>query len=128
MKTLKIKGATIARIAALFVACVNEVLILFGQNVLPFTGNETYQAVSLAVMIIIAVINAWYNNDISKVALICARLFDALQDNKLTEDELKQIITDMENVDDKECHIDSVFVSMANWLLKLVKNRANKEE
>lgn len=128
MKKLKVKFATIARIAALFVALVNESLILFGGEALSFSASTTYKVLSFIFMIIVAGINAWYNNDISKLAIICGRLFDALQDNKLTEEEIDNIMTDMQNVDDTDCHIESTFVSMANWLLGLVKDRTNKKE
>ena len=91
-----VKAATIARIGALLVALANQCLILFGQNVLPFTENMAYQAVSLAATVVIAAINAWYNNDISKIAILCGRVFDALSDGKITEEEIEKILSDVE--------------------------------
>ena len=48
-----------------------------------------YQVVSLVAVVVIAAINAWYNNDISKVALLCGGVFDALSDGKITEEEIE---------------------------------------
>ena len=99
---INVKPATIARIVALLVALINQCLVLFGQEVLPFTGNVVYQAVSWIAVVIIAVINAWYNNDISKVALLCGHVFDALSDGKITEDEVKQMLADAKDADTTE--------------------------
>ena len=79
------------------VALANQCLALFGQGVLPFTENMAYQVVSLVAVVVIAAINAWYNNDISKVALLCGGVFDALSDGKITEEEIEKILTDAED-------------------------------
>jgi len=97
---MKIKTSTIARIGALIVALINQCLILFGQNSLPFTENATYQAVSLAVTIIIAIINAWENNDITRIAILSGKVFDALDDGKLTEEEIEKVLADAENAEE----------------------------
>lgn len=91
-----VKVSTIARIGALLVALANQCLILFGQDILPFTENMAYQALSLVAVVVIAAINAWYNNDISKIAILCGRVFDALSDGKITEEEIEKILSDVE--------------------------------
>ena len=67
---------------------------LFGQDVLPFTANVTYQIVSFAPVAVLAAINAWYNNDFTKVALLCGRVFDAVSDCKITEEEVEELLKD----------------------------------
>lgn len=87
----KIKGSTIARIAALIVALVNEFLALFGRGALPFTENMAYQVVSLVLTVAVAAINCWYNNDITKAARLAGSVFAALKDGRITEAELQSI-------------------------------------
>lgn len=94
MKMIKVKPSTIARISALLVALANQCLITFGQGVLPFTENMVYQVVSLIAVVIIAAVNAWYNNDMSRFALLCGEVFKALSDGKITEDEIEKILSD----------------------------------
>lgn len=84
-----IKPATISRIIALLVALANQCLALFGQNILPFTVNTAYLVVSFVVTIIVVVINAWYNNDFTKAAILSSMVFEALKDGKITEEEIR---------------------------------------
>ena len=95
---MNIKPSTIARIGALCVALANQCLAIFGKGVLPFTENMVYQAISLIAVIIIAVINAWYNNDITKLAILCGKVFDALNDGKITEEEIEHILASNDDV------------------------------
>ena len=89
---LDVKISTIARIAALVAALINQCLAIFGRGTLPFTEDMVYQIVSLLATIVIAAINAWYNNDISHIARLCGGVFDALSDGKISEDEIKAIL------------------------------------
>ena len=75
---------------------------MFGQGILPFTENMAYQVVSLVVVVVIAAINAWYNNDISKVALLCGGVFDALSDGKITEEEIEKMLAEAEDPENVE--------------------------
>lgn len=91
---MNIKPATIARIGALLVALTNQFLVMFGRNILPFTENMAYQVISLIAVVITSVVNAWYNNDITKIALLCGRIFDALSDGKITEEEIEKMLSE----------------------------------
>ncbi len=91
MKT-NIKMSTIARVAALAVALINQCLALFGKGAIPFSENMAYQVVTLLATVVIAAINAWYNNDFTRVARLCGGVFDALSDGKISEDEIKAIL------------------------------------
>lgn len=102
---LKIKVSTIARIVALTVTLVNECLVMFGANALPFTSNMAYQVISLVATIVVACVNAWYNNDITKVALLSGKVLQALTDGRITEKEIEEILSDVpetEKFDDGE--------------------------
>lgn len=98
-KKAKIKISTIARIAALSVALVNNCLALFGRGSLPFTDNMAYQVVSIVLTIVVAAINCWYNNDITQLALLTGKVFTALKDGKVSEDEVKSILHEIEDTD-----------------------------
>lgn len=89
-----IKTTTIARLSALVIALANQCLVTFGRDLLCFMDNPTYQIVSLIAVVAIAAINAWYNNDISKIALLCGDVFDALSDGKITKEEIETLLVD----------------------------------
>lgn len=61
--------------------------------------HSIYQVVSFAAVAIISAINAWYNNDISKVALLCGGVYDALPDGKVTNNESEKLLTDAEDAE-----------------------------
>lgn len=94
---MNIKPATIARIGALLVALTNQFLVMFGRNILPFTENMVYQVISLIAVIITSAVNAWYNNDITRIALLCGRIFDALSDGKITEEEIEKMLSETDD-------------------------------
>lgn len=96
---MKIKVSTIARIGALLVALANQCLALFGNGVLPFTENMAYQIISLAATIVISVISAWKNNDITKVARLAGKVFDALRDGKITENEVENMLKESDFIE-----------------------------
>lgn len=89
---MKIKVSTIARVGALVVALANQCLALFGQDLLPFTDNLVYQIISVVATIVIAIISAWKNNDITPVARTAGRVLDALKDGKITEEEVENLL------------------------------------
>ena len=125
---MNVKPATVARIGALLVALVNQCLAIFGRGALPFTENMAYQVVSLVAVVIIAAINAWYNNDISKVALLCGRVFDALSDGKLTEEEITKMLADAEDAEKvEEAKKGNFIVNFINDTIKSLKVKIQKK-
>lgn len=129
MKNLKIKASTIARIGALVVVLVNQCLALFGKGALPFTENMAYQVISLVVTAIVAGINCWYNQDITKIALIAGKLFDALSDGKITEEELEAIVQSAENEEEVAQYKENSFlIGFANGILANLKAKTGKKK
>lgn len=121
---MNIKPATTARIGALLVALANQFLAIFGQDILPFTENMAYQVVSLVAVVVIAAINAWYNNDISKVALLCGGVFDALSDGKITEEEIEKMLADAEDPEKvEEVKKGNFIVNFINGIIEKTKNK-----
>ena len=125
---MNVKPATIARIGALLVALANQCLAMFGKEILPFTENMAYQVVSLVAVVVIAAINAWYNNDISKVALLCGGVFDALSDGKITEEEIEKILAEAEDPKKvEEAKKGNFIVNLINGIIEPLKDKIKKE-
>lgn len=125
MQNLKVKASTIARLAALAVALVNQGLAVFGQDILPFTENMAYQIVSLAITVIVVAVNAWYNNDITHVAILSGKVFDALNDGKLTEEEIKAVLKDTASVTPEEeaAVKENIIVQLINKIVTNIKSK-----
>lgn len=65
---MKISKDTIIRTAVLIIALVNQALIMFGKNQLPWTEDELYQGVSAVVTVIASVWGFWKNNSFTNEA------------------------------------------------------------
>ena len=89
-KELKLNKATIIRTIALVLSLINQGLAIW----LKFTGAAplAYLIVSFVVTIVTVLINAWENNDWTKAATYATQILDALEDGKLTEEEIKELI------------------------------------
>ena len=90
----KIKKSTIVRIIILIVALLNQSVAVIGASI--FANNDWYQIFSVIVTIITAIINTWYNNDITRLARIAGVFFEALKDGKISEDEAQKILEDIQ--------------------------------
>lgn len=102
MKKPRPSVATITRLILLVVAVINQLLAVFGKGSIPFADNTIYQIASIAATIIVSGINAWYNNDISKLAVTCGKLFNAVKDGEITEEELEELANTAEDKKDGE--------------------------
>ena len=82
---MKIKADTMARTAVLLLALVNQVLAILGKEVLPFTNDEIYQAVSLVGTIVASVVAWWKNNSFTKAAVDADEYLKKVKEGKLYE-------------------------------------------
>ncbi len=87
----KIRTSTIIRVVALILSLTNECIAVIGRS--SFADATEYQLVSLILLIVIALWNAWMNNDFTKAARISSAVFDAISDGKITEEEIKNMLT-----------------------------------
>lgn len=90
-----IKGldtGTIVRTVALGVALINQILAIIGKNVLPFGESDVYQIGTLLFTFIMSLISAWENNDFTWAAKLGTKVLDALQDKKITKEEVENIL------------------------------------
>ena len=81
----KVKTETIIRTIVLIIALVNQALVIFGKEVLPFTEDQVYQFVTLVVTIGASAWAWWKNNSFTKNAIKADEELERLR----AEDELK---------------------------------------
>ncbi|GAQ18044.1 SPP1 family holin [Oceanobacillus picturae] len=60
--------AAITRLIVLVVLLVNQALVTFGWNPLPFSEEEVYEGVSSVATVVVAVYTWWKNNNVTKKA------------------------------------------------------------
>lgn len=89
-KELKLNKATIIRTIALVLSLVNQGLAIWLKIV--GTAPTAYLIISFVVTIATVLVNAWENNDWTKAATYATQILDALEDGKLTEEEIKELI------------------------------------
>lgn len=66
---MKVSLGTKIRTAALFIALLNQVLVLMGVHPLPFNQAEVEQTLSLVFTGVTAILAWWKNNSFSKAAI-----------------------------------------------------------
>lgn len=75
----------VVRLAVLFVLFVNQALVMFGWNPLPFSEEEIYAGLS-ALATAIQAVYVWYrNNNVTKEAEEAQKVLDELKERKKAE-------------------------------------------
>lgn len=59
------KKSTIIRVAVLAVLLINQVLIAFGFEPMPFDEQQIYDAVSTVATVVMSIITTYFNNDVT---------------------------------------------------------------
>lgn len=65
----KIKSDTIARTICLGLALLNQILAIFGKEILPFAEDDIYQICSMIVTIVTSIVAWWKNNSFTSAAI-----------------------------------------------------------
>ena len=86
----KIDKASIIRIILLICAIINQIIAVLGST--SFAQSFEYQVISTAVLVIIAVVTAWENNDITYFASLGTQVLNALEDGHVTEEEVQKLL------------------------------------
>ena len=63
------KSNAIVRLVVLVILIINQALITFGYEPLPFSDEQVYEAVSIAALVVISLYSWWKNNNVTDVAL-----------------------------------------------------------
>lgn len=79
---------TLARTIALAVVLINQILVAFGFNPLPFDQATTYTYASTIITIVVSLITYWYNNSSTKPAIDADKVLTLLRDGSVTMEEI----------------------------------------
>lgn len=127
MKNLKIKVSVILRICALVAALLNQCLAIFGKSSFAFVDTIAYQITSLVVTVIVAGINCWYNQDVTKIALLAGKLFDSMRDGNISKDEIESIVRSAEDEEIvSNCDDNAFLIGFANGVINTVKKASGE--
>ncbi|WP_193063501.1 phage holin [Oceanobacillus oncorhynchi] len=73
----------ITRLVVLAILLINQTLVVFGWNPLPFSEEEIYEGVSVVATICVAIWTWWKNNSVTEEAQVSDRILkDAKRDKK----------------------------------------------
>lgn len=67
---MKITAGTIARTVWLFIALLNQVLVIAGKEVLPFAEDDVYEVVSFVFTAAASIVAWWRNNSFTSKAIM----------------------------------------------------------
>lgn len=81
---------TVIRNVTLVVAIANQIIAIVGAST--FANAMWYQIASIVVTAVSALINAWENNDWTYYAKLGTGILDALEDGKITVEEVKELL------------------------------------
>jgi len=58
----------IVRVAVLVIVLINQIMIGFGFDPLPFTDEQIYEALSTVATVVVAIITTYFDTDVTKQA------------------------------------------------------------
>lgn len=83
------KGA-FCRTVLFYLSLINEIVAIIGSTT--FAQSPIYQWVSLGFLAISGILSWWYNNDYTSFAKLAGQVLEFLQDGRLTEEEVKELL------------------------------------
>lgn len=89
-KIKNVDTGTIIRSVTLVLAIINQVIAVLGST--SFASATWYQIVSIIATVLTALISAWENNDWTYFAKLGTKVIDALEDGKLTTEEVIEML------------------------------------
>jgi len=75
----KVKVETIVRTIMLFVSLINQLLIVYGKEVLPITENQLYTIISTIATVVFGVWAWWKNNSFTKPAILADEYLEKIK-------------------------------------------------
>lgn len=99
-KLASVDNGTIARSIVLVVAIANQIVAIIGSS--SFATSPWYQVASIIVTVISSIVNAWENNDWTYYAKLGTGILDALEDGKITVDEVQGLLDKAKSEDKTE--------------------------
>ena len=80
------KKSTIARTVVLVLALVNQVLVMFGVNPLPFSDDGIYEAVTALLTVGASIWVWWKNNSFTKAAQEADKYLEQLRSQSASDE------------------------------------------
>ncbi len=97
-KLATVDKGTIIRSTTLVLAMANQVIAIIGAST--FANSVWYQIASVVVTVISSLVSAWENNDWTYYAKLGTGVLDALEDGKITVEEVQELL-DKHKVEEK---------------------------
>lgn len=97
-KLATVDKGTIIRSTTLVLAMANQVIAIIGAST--FANSVWYQIASVIVTVISSLVSAWENNDWTYFAKLGTGVLDALEDGKITVEEVQELL-DKHKVEEK---------------------------
>lgn len=82
----------IARLAMFGVSLINEGLIVFGINPLPFSDDYAYRMISFILFAIFAVLVMWKNNSFTKGAKAGDKVMEVVKSEKVSTEAIDSML------------------------------------
>ena len=95
-KIKEVDNGTIARTVAVIGVLINQFLVIFGKEKLPFTEDEIYQGVSMVLSVGATLWAWWKNNSFTAEAQAGDNLKNALKEGTVKVEDLEDDIDDDE--------------------------------
>lgn len=89
-KLATVDKGTIIRSTTLVLAMANQVIAIVGAST--FANSVWYQIASVVVTVISSLVSAWENNDWTYYAKLGTGVLDALEDGKITVEEVQELL------------------------------------
>lgn len=89
-KIASVDNGTLARSITLIIAIANQIVAIVGAST--FATSTWYQVASIIVTVVTSIVNAWENNDWTYYAKLGTGILDALEDGKITADEVQELL------------------------------------
>lgn len=97
-KLATVDKGTIIRSTILVLAMANQVIAIIGAST--FANSVWYQIASVVATVISSLVSAWENNDWTYYAKLGTGVLDALEDGKITVEEVQELL-DKHKVEEK---------------------------
>lgn len=78
---MKANAETITRTVVLFLALINQFLVMTGKNPIPYADSEIYEFISYLFMGAAAIISWWKNNSFTPEAIEADKVMKELKEN-----------------------------------------------
>lgn len=89
-KIKNVDTGTIIRSVTLILAIINQIIAVLGST--SFASATWYQIVSIIATVLTSLISAWENNDWTYFAKLGTKVLDALEDGKITKEEVIEML------------------------------------